>query len=205
MSTSGTGTNADTPAAATRVLGKVDDSFTKWEREVMRDFGFLDDDGNILGRTRVKPQVPRAQVTSLDVLNEAYDYELPSSFSRGLSVDWKAGQRILWISGTASLNDDGVSIFPRDFRAQTWRTFWNITRLIESEGGTWHDLVRTSCYLRDIDRDYDEFNKVRTLFFQCMDIDPVPASTGIQAKLCRPELLIEIEAIVLLDNAKKDV
>jgi len=189
--------------AATRVLGTIDDSFTKWERDVMRAFGFLDDEGRILGRQRVAPQVPRKQVTSLDALNEAYDYELPSSFSRGLSVEWKPGQRILWISGTASLNDAGESIYPRDFRAQTWRTFWNLTRLIESEGGTWHDLVRTSCYLRDIDRDYDEFNKVRTLFFKCMDIQPVPASTGIQAKLCRPELLIEIEAIVVLDDGGK--
>ena len=167
----------------------------------MRAFGFLDDEGRILGRQRVKPQVPRLRVTSHEALNEAYDYELPSSFSRGLSVSWKAGHRIIWISGTASLNEEGVSIFKGDLRAQTWRTFWNIDRLVESEGGTWHDIVRTSCYLRDIDRDYDEFNKVRTLFFQCMDIDPVPASTGIQAKLCRPELLIEIEAIVLLNNA----
>ncbi len=192
----------NTTATATRVIGTIDDDFTKWECEVMRQFGFLDDEGNILARTRVQPQVPREQVTSLDALNEAYDYELPSSFSRGLSVNWKVGQRILWLSGTASLDDGGVSIYPRDFRAQTWRTFWNLTRLIESEGGTWHDLVRTSCYLRDIDRDYDEFNKVRTLFFQCMDIDPVPASTGIQAKLCRPELLVEIEAIVLLNDAE---
>jgi enamine deaminase RidA (YjgF/YER057c/UK114 family) len=203
MNTAGTRAGAVAPKT-TRVLGTIDDSFTKWEREVMRAFGFLDEQGRILGRERVAPQVPRKRVTSLDALNEAYDYELPSSFSRGLSVDWRVGQRILWLSGTASLNDAGESIYPRDFRAQTWRTFWNLTRLIESEGGTWHDLVRTSCYLRDIDRDYDEFNKVRTLFFRCMDIDPVPASTGIQAKLCRPELLIEIEAIVLLNDADKN-
>jgi len=54
-----------------RVLGQVDDSFTKDEMAVMRQFGFLDAQGRILGRERVAPQVPRHQVTSLDVLNEA--------------------------------------------------------------------------------------------------------------------------------------
>ncbi len=204
MKTTCTPGGAEAAPAAPRVLGRIDDSFTKDECEVMRAFGFLDDDGRILGRSRAQPQVSRARITNLDALNEAYDYDLPSSFSRGLTVSWQAGQRILWISGTASLNEEGVSIYQGDLRAQTWRTFWNITRLIESEGGTWHDLVRTSCYLRDIDRDYDEFNKVRTLFFRCMDLDPVPASTGIEARLCRPELLIEIEAIVLLGPAAKD-
>ena len=73
----------------------------------------------------------------------------------------------------------------------------NITRLLESEGCTWHNIVRTSCYLRDIDRDYDAFNIGRTKFFKEQGIEVLPASTGIQAHLCRPELLIEIEAIAM--------
>ena len=77
------------------------------------------------------------------------------------------------------------------------RTLENITGLLESEGCTWHDIVRTSCYLRDIDRDYEAFNEERTAFFKAQGLDPLPASTGIQAKLCRPELLVEIEAIAM--------
>ncbi len=73
----------------------------------------------------------------------------------------------------------------------------NITALLASEGCTWHDIVRTSCYLRDIDRDYEAFNEERTAFFKEQGLDPLPASTGIQAKLCRPELLVEIEAIAM--------
>ena len=41
-----------------------------------------------------------------------------------------------------------------DFRAQCRRTFYNITGLLEAEGATWKDIVRTTCYLRDIERDY---------------------------------------------------
>jgi enamine deaminase RidA (YjgF/YER057c/UK114 family) len=78
--------------------------------------------------------------------------------------------------------------------------FYNITGLLEAEGATWHDIVRTTCYLRDIDRDYREFNEERTAFYREQGLDPLPASTGIQAKLCRPELLVECEAIAIFRN-----
>jgi enamine deaminase RidA (YjgF/YER057c/UK114 family) len=58
-------------------------------------------------------------------------------------------------------------------------------------------VVRTSCYLRDIERDYKAFNEERAAFYGQQGLNPLPASTGIQAILCRPELLIEIEAIAM--------
>lgn len=146
--------------------------------------------------------VARRAITNLSVLNEAYDYAKPSSFSRGLRIDLN-GLTILLISGTASIDENGVSVHIGDFAAQLRRTYENITGLLAAEGATWHDIVRTSCYLRDIDRDYDIFNKERTKFFQELGLDPLPASTGIQAKLCRPELLIEIEAIAMFRTEKK--
>jgi enamine deaminase RidA (YjgF/YER057c/UK114 family) len=51
--------------------------------------------------------------------------------------------------------------------------------------------------LRDIERDYQAFNEERTAFFKEQGLDPLPASTGIQAILCRPDLLIEIKAIAM--------
>jgi enamine deaminase RidA (YjgF/YER057c/UK114 family) len=132
-----------------------------------------------------------------EVLNEAYAYERPSSFSRGIRIDLN-GLAILLISGTASINERGESVHPGDLRAQTRRTFHNITKLLASEGATWKDVVRTTCYLSDIERDYAAFNEERTEFYRAEQLDPLPASTGIQAILCRPELLVEIEAIALL-------
>ena len=145
--------------------------------------------------------IRKRAITNLETLNEAYDYDRPSSFSRGMRIDLN-GIVILLISGTASINECGESIHIGDLRAQTRRTFQNITRLLESEGATWKDIVRTTCYLRDIERDYAEFNEERTAFYAEQGLDPLPASTGIQAILCRPELLIEIEAIAILKNRK---
>ncbi|MGA7857598.1 MAG: Rid family hydrolase [Terracidiphilus sp.] len=150
-----------------------------------------------IGHTPIKKRA----MTNYGVLNEAYAYAKPSSFSRGMRIDLN-GLTILLISGTASIDEHGVSVHIGDFDAQLRRTFENITGLLESEGCTWHDIVRTSCYLRDIDRDYDAFNKGRTAFFKEQGLDPLPASTGIQAKLCRPELLVEIEAIAMFRTEK---
>jgi 2-iminobutanoate/2-iminopropanoate deaminase len=147
-------------------------------------------------QTLANTPVEKRAITNLRCLNEAYAYAKPSSFSRGMRIDLN-GVAILLISGTASIDENGVSVHIGDFRAQLRRTYWNIGQLLEAEGATWKDIVRTTCYLRDIERDYEAFNEERTAFFREQDLDPLPASTGIQAILCRPELLIEIEAIAM--------
>src|SRR5437762_4435990 len=116
----------------------------------------------LLAEITTAPVLKRA-ITNHSALNEAYDYG--SAFSRGMRIDLN-GLTILLISGTASIDENGVSVHIGDFRAQMKRTLDNITGLLESEGCTWHDIVRTSCYLRDIDRDYDAFNEERTAFFK---------------------------------------
>jgi 2-iminobutanoate/2-iminopropanoate deaminase len=147
----------------------------------------------LLREVATAPVVKRA-ITNHSALNEAYDYG--SAFSRGMRIDLN-GLTILLISGTASIDEAGRTMYVGDFRAQLRRTFDNITQLLAAEGATWHDIVRTTCYLRDIERDYQAFNEERTRFYKEQGLDPLPASTGIQAILCRPDLLVEIEAIVM--------
>jgi 2-iminobutanoate/2-iminopropanoate deaminase len=151
----------------------------------------------------IEPVAKRA-ITDHRVLNEAYDYAKPSSFSRGMRVDLGGGTVMLLISGTASIDEHGATVHVGDFRAQCRRTFQNITALLASEGVTWKDIVRTTCYLRDIDRDYAQFNEERTAFYKEQGLVPLPASTGVQAKLCRPELLVEIEAIAMFREVAEE-
>jgi enamine deaminase RidA (YjgF/YER057c/UK114 family) len=140
--------------------------------------------------------VSKKAIIEPKVLNEASDYG--SAFVRGLRVDLPGGITQLYFSGTASVGPNGETLYPGDFRAQLWRTYHNLTGLLASEGATWHDIVRTTCYIRDIERDYGEFNSIRNEFFYALGLDPFPASTGIQARLCRSDLLVEIEAIAIL-------
>jgi enamine deaminase RidA (YjgF/YER057c/UK114 family) len=146
-------------------------------------------------------QVTKRAISALSVLNEAPDYG--SAFSRGLRIDLN-GLVILLISGTASVDEHGRSVHIGDFREQVRRTYRNIGELLAAEGASWKDIVRTTCYLRDIERDYAAFNEERTEFFREQQLDPLPASTGIQAILCRPELLIEIEAIAMFVAQKEE-
>jgi len=143
--------------------------------------------------------VAKRAISAPQALNEACQYG--SSFSRGMRIDLN-GLVILLISGTASVDENGDTVHADDFRAQCRRTYRNITALLEAEGATWKDVVRTTCYLRDIERDYAAFNEERTAFFEEQGLDPVPASTGIQAILCRPDLLVEMEAIAMFIPAK---
>lgn len=145
--------------------------------------------------------IPKKAISAPQALNEAFSYAKPSSFSRGLRLDIK-GITVLLISGTASVDEQGRTVHMGDFRAQTWRTYQNITALLEAEGATWKDVVRTTCYLRDIERDYEAFNEIRTRFFHEQGLDPLPASTGIQAILCRPDLLVEIEAMAMFESRR---
>ncbi len=150
-----------------------------------------------------KAPIEKRAITNLEVLNEAYDYGKPSSFSRGMRIDL-GNVVILLISGTASIDDQGQTVHVGDFRNQMRRTLENITGLLAAEGATWKDIVRTTCYLRDIDRDYAAFNEERTAFYNEQGLDPLPASTGIQAILCRPDLLIEIEAIAMFKKLPQE-
>jgi enamine deaminase RidA (YjgF/YER057c/UK114 family) len=149
-----------------------------------------------LGELMKAQTIEKKAITNLGVLNEAFSYTKPSSFSRGLRLEL-GNFVLLLISGTASIDEHGQTVHVGDFRAQLRRTYHNITGLLAAEGATWKDIVRTTCYLRDIERDYEAFNEERTRFFAEQELDPLPASTGIQAILCRPELLVEIEAIAI--------
>ena len=175
------------------------------ERYEMEQLGMIAEDGTTLPPPEhppERPPVPRRAVHAPEVLNEAYDYSQPSSFSRAVCLDF-GGQTLMLISGTASVDEDGSTVHVGDFRAQLWRTFRNITELLNAEGMTWHDIVRTTCYIRDIERDYDVFNEVRTRFYAWLGLDPLPASTGIQARICRSDLLVEIEAIAVKPTAAR--
>jgi len=141
-------------------------------------------------------RIQKSPITNASVLNEAYHYEKKVSFSRGMRVELD-NCVMLFISGTASVDEGGRSIHPGDVKAQTRRTFTNIKALLKSENADWHDIVRTTCYLADM-RDYDAFNEARNAFFEEEGLDPLPASTCIEARICRPELLVEIEAIAMI-------
>jgi len=69
--------------------------------------------------------------------------------------------------------------------------------LLAAEGATWQDVVRTTCYLRDIERDYAAFNEERTTFYKAHQLDPLPPFTRVHAALCPPALRVEVAVLAM--------
>ena len=174
---------------------------TDGEMLEMKKLGLLSNDKKITESVypslhSERPPIEKHVVHAPHTINEAYNYKKPSSFSRALRLDL-GGYKVVLVSGTASVNEEGQPEHIGDFKAQLWRTYVNITNILEAEGMSWHDVVRTTNYLRDIERDYGEFNKIRTTFYQWLGLDPLPAATGIQARLCWETLLVEVEVYAI--------
>lgn len=75
-----------------------------------------------------------------------------------------------------------------DYAAQTTQVFDKAEVLLESLGLTFKDVVRTWLYLPEMERDYDDLNRVRSAFFDRVGVERLPASTGIQGgvyPICR--------------------
>ena len=59
---------------------------------------------NAIATAPATEPIQKRAVTNLNVLNEAYDYQKPSSFVRAMRLDLN-GIVVLLISGTASIDD----------------------------------------------------------------------------------------------------
>ena len=121
-----------------------------------------------------------------------------ASFNRALEV--RIGEHtLLTLSGTASVGPELQTVCPDDFEGQVEQTYKNIIGILSERGFSLYDIIKWRVYLKDINKHYDAFNRARDSFFRNNNItrDNVGASVCVQAKLCREELLVEIEAEAL--------
>lgn len=134
-------------------------------------------------------QPVRWSIVSTPMLNEAWTYG--ADFSRGVRVA-DANKVALYVSGTASIDDEGRTVHVGDFQAQARRMLANIESLLAGQGAGFSNLVSSVTYLkRPGDADV-----MRSLFAEA-GFHGFPRSM-VQAPLCRPELLCETEALALL-------
>lgn len=127
-----------------------------------------------------------------DHLGAAADYGV--AFERGLRLTLPAERRYI-ISGTASIDPRGNVVYPHDVKRQTGRLLENIGALLASGGATMNDIRHFVIYLRDIS-DFAVVDKFMGIVF------PYTPRIILQAKVCRPEWLIEMECEAVKSNVK---
>ncbi|MBC7921489.1 MAG: RidA family protein [Ferruginibacter sp.] len=140
-----------------------------------------------------------AQEKSKTASRAGVRYLNPSSLSRSPNysqlVEVRNG-RLAYISGQVALDSLGNLVGKNDFRAQTEQVFKNLRSALEAVGTDFSDVVKINTYVVGTGQ-IAAFTEVRNAYFK--EVPHRPASTWVQvAGLFRPDVLIEIEAIVIL-------
>lgn len=108
---------------------------------------------------------------------------------------YRAGD-LIYVSGQAALDDNGVVVGPGDFAVQARQSIENLARVLEAGGSGLDKLVKVTIFVTDIS-EFDTVVKLREEYFTA----PYPADTICEVKaLALPELMFEIEAIALADG-----
>lgn len=111
----------------------------------------------------------------------------------GWSHAVKVGNTI-YVSGMVGF-DENRKVVAGGFEAQTMKAFENIELALEAAGASLKDVVKINVYVTDMDN-IGKFREIRARYFS----PPMPASTGVEvSRLILPELLVEIEAIAVID------
>ncbi len=122
-----------------------------------------------------------------DYLNPTAEYGV--AFERGTALTF-LGERLRFISGTASIDKHGVCLYREDVMAQTQRLFLNIEKLLEADGGKLSDMAYMIVYLRDV----ADFAAVQHYMQHRFPTIPYII---VEARVCRPEWLVEVEGIAI--------
>ena len=120
-------------------------------------------------------------------LNRTSDYGV--SFERGTYVDY-GDRRHVFISGTASIDNKGRIVHPKDVVKQTHRMWENVEALLAEAGCSYEDVGEMVAYLRD-PSDYAVVSKLYQERF------PDKPYVIVLAPVCRPGWLVEMECMAV--------
>lgn len=120
-------------------------------------------------------------------LNRTSDYGV--SFERGSYVDY-GDRRHIFISGTASINNKGEILHPKDVVKQTQRVWENVEALLKEADSSFDDVMAMIVYIRDV----ADYEMVRDLYAERFADKPVII---VHAPVCRPGWLVEMECMAV--------
>jgi enamine deaminase RidA (YjgF/YER057c/UK114 family) len=117
----------------------------------------------------------------------------PSTFTQLVVTE---GETTVYISGQTARDDKANIVGVGDVRRQAEKVFENLRVAVEAAGGSMKDIVKITTFVVDLKPDDRVW--IGDLVRKNFPSPPAHTLVGISA-LAAPELLIEIEAIAVLD------
>ncbi len=112
-----------------------------------------------------------------------------------------SGSRLVFLAGQVARDADGAQVGNGDLSAQCCQALRNVVTAVESVGGSFADVAKLTIYV--IDWDLDKMALIEAGFARVSEdlgIDTRKAITMLGvATLAEPDILIEIDAIAVLD------
>lgn len=119
---------------------------------------------------------------------EGDTYEFQPTFSRGISLEGSNYCEVQ-ISGTASINHEGKTIYLDDSYGQIKQTLLNVKSLLGEKGLGMDDIVQMTCFFKNKEYHEQFIEVVKELRM------PTFGRTFVQGKVCRENLLFELDGI----------
>jgi len=123
-------------------------------------------------------------------ISSGTEWESRVGYSRAV----RAGSQV-HVSGTTAV-DDGEIVGEGDPGAQTRQALANVERALDSAGASLSDVVRTRLFVVDID-EWAVVGDAHAEYFG--DVRPATSMVEVE-RLISPELLVEIEAVAVVDG-----
>jgi reactive intermediate/imine deaminase len=116
----------------------------------------------------------------------------PFGYAHAIQID-----NTIYISGQIPLDQEMHVVGKNDIAVQTERVYENLKKVIEEAGGSMSNIVMLNIYCTDLEGYDKKTRHLRKKYFG----DYYPATTAIEVKrLYRPDFMIEVEAIAVLDR-----
>jgi len=110
------------------------------------------------------------------------------------------GGKLVYIAGQVAMDASGNLVGKDDFAAQVAQVFANLKTAIEAAGGSFKDVIKMNTYIAD-SVDPSMMTAFRETRDKHVNTANPPASTAVVVRrLVRPEWLVEVEAVAVVNK-----
>lgn len=133
----------------------------------------------------------------MPIINRLTDVPHPARYSHAVV----ATGRLAFVAGQVALDPEGQLIGEDDLAEQTAQALRNLETVLGELGAGWSDVARLNWYLVDVTAIQTIRDELEKVLRPALGEGNRPASTLIQAAaLFRPDVLVEVDAVVALPD-----